>query len=111
MPAVKQSSAGLPSVPGRKRDGPPADIIDIRGGDAEFNLKDDVAVMLNPTEGPRKLPTLLLYDERGLQLFEDVGLPPMPIYLQMTIRTLDILPMLCGTSKNIFHVKLELLRY
>lgn len=80
MPAVKQS---LPVVDGRadpvtKRVVPPsaaAEIIDIRGvdGTSDFNLKDDVAAMLDPPGGgPRKLPTLLLYDESGLQLFEDV---------------------------------------
>lgn len=50
----------------------PADIIDIRSTVEEFNLKDDVMAMINPKEGPKKLPTLLLYDERGLQLFEEV---------------------------------------
>ncbi|CAI6091320.1 unnamed protein product, partial [Clonostachys chloroleuca] len=28
--------------------------------------------MIGPKEGPRMLPTLLLYDEKGLQLFEDI---------------------------------------
>lgn len=51
----------------------PLDIIDIRSNKDDFNLKDEVASMMNPGHGGvRKLPTLLLYDERGLQLFEDV---------------------------------------
>lgn len=54
------------------RAGAPAAIIDIRSTVEEFNLKDDLTAMMNPKEGPKKLPTLLLYDERGLQLFEEV---------------------------------------
>lgn len=49
------------------------DIIDIRRVAVETNLKDDIISMWNPTNGPRRLPTLLLYNERGLQLFEDVS--------------------------------------
>ncbi|TDZ58608.1 Ergothioneine biosynthesis protein 1 [Colletotrichum trifolii] len=48
------------------------DIIDIQRVAVETNLKDDIIAMWNPTNGPRKLPTLLLYNERGLQLFEDI---------------------------------------
>lgn len=50
-----------------------ADIIDIRGDTGEIDLKNEVVKLLNPESGPRKLPTLLLYDEKGLQLFEDVS--------------------------------------
>lgn len=48
------------------------EIIDIRGEHVEFNLKEEVISSFNPDEGPRTLPTLLLYNERGLQLFEEV---------------------------------------
>lgn len=61
MPAVKHSDD-------RKN----ADIIDIRGDTGEIDLKNEVVKLLNPESGMRKLPTLLLYDEKGLQLFEDV---------------------------------------
>jgi len=54
---------------------PAVDIIDIRHAEAEINLKHEILSMFRPEHGPRKLPTLLLYDERGLQLFEEVGLP------------------------------------
>jgi hypothetical protein len=47
-------------------------IIDIRGEYVELNLKDEIVTSFNPEDGPRKLPTLLLYNEKGLQLFEDV---------------------------------------
>jgi hypothetical protein len=50
------------------------DIIDIRHDTVEFNLKADILTSLRPEAGPKKLPTLLLYDERGLQLFEEVSL-------------------------------------
>ncbi|KAK4174027.1 C-type lectin protein [Triangularia setosa] len=48
------------------------DIIDIRRVEVETNLKADIVSQFCPKDGPRKLPTLLLYDERGLQLFEKI---------------------------------------
>lgn len=62
MPAVKHFDE-------RRKE---ADIIDIRGDTEEIDLKNEVTKLLNPENGIKKLPTLLLYDERGLQLFEDV---------------------------------------
>lgn len=50
------------------------DIIDIRHDMVEFNLKADILKSLKPEVGQKKMPTLLLYDERGLQLFEEVGI-------------------------------------
>ena len=50
-------------------------IIDIRGAAVEMNLKTEIESMFRCTDGPRQLPTLLLYDERGLQLFERVRHP------------------------------------
>ncbi|KAK5991381.1 Ergothioneine biosynthesis protein 1 [Cladobotryum mycophilum] len=80
MPAVKESVllarlreqtlAANGGKPGSKPK--TASIVDIRSDRAEINLKDEVAAMMNPDEGPRMLPTLLLYDEKGLQLFEDI---------------------------------------
>jgi len=49
------------------------DIIDIRRKAVEINLKEDILSQFHPETGPRTLPTLLLYNERGLQLFEDVS--------------------------------------
>jgi uncharacterized SAM-dependent methyltransferase len=51
------------------------DIIDIRHAAVEINLKAEVLSMFHARDAPRKLPTLLLYDERGLQLFEKVSTP------------------------------------
>lgn len=51
------------------------DIIDIRHDAVEISLKDKIVKSLNPQEGSKRLPTLLLYDERGLQLFEEVSTP------------------------------------
>jgi uncharacterized SAM-dependent methyltransferase len=60
--------------------GPKPDILDIRHAAVEINLKAEVLSQFHTRDGPRKLPTLLLYDERGLQLFEKVRrssrLPP-----------------------------------
>jgi L-histidine Nalpha-methyltransferase / hercynylcysteine S-oxide synthase len=49
------------------------DIIDVRRDTVEFNLKADILTSLRPSFGPKTLPTLLLYDEQGLQLFEEVS--------------------------------------
>lgn len=51
------------------------DITDIRRSLVETDLKTDVLSMFNPAHGPRQLPTLLLYNEKGLQLFEEVRTP------------------------------------
>jgi L-histidine Nalpha-methyltransferase / hercynylcysteine S-oxide synthase len=49
------------------------DIIDIRHDAVEVNLKDEILSSLRPESGIKQLPTLLLYSERGLQLFEEVS--------------------------------------
>ncbi|KAI2624386.1 C-type lectin protein [Hypoxylon sp. NC1633] len=51
---------------------PSVDIIDIRQAAVELNLQEEIHKLLRPREGSRKLPTLLLYDEKGLQLFEKI---------------------------------------
>ncbi|KAK2624399.1 hypothetical protein QTJ16_006349 [Diplocarpon rosae] len=51
---------------------PKLDIIDIRQNVVEMSLKDEIVKSLKPEEGLKKLPTLLLYDERGLQIFEQI---------------------------------------
>jgi hypothetical protein len=52
---------------------PVIDIIDIRYNEVEVNLKDDILNLLRPTRGPKQMPTMLLYSERGLQIFEQVS--------------------------------------
>ncbi len=48
-------------------------IIDIRQGGLDFSIIDDMRKKLNPGKGEEKeMPTLLLYDEQGLKLFEDI---------------------------------------
>ncbi|KAI8624488.1 C-type lectin protein [Xylariaceae sp. FL1651] len=79
MPSLLQSlgeplSAGKPAT-GVYEAGSPTtsvDIIDIRRITVETGLKEEIYRLFYPTEGPRKLPTLLLYDEKGLQLFEEI---------------------------------------
>lgn len=52
---------------------PEARIIDVRRGKVEKTILDEMREQLGPKEGMEKrLPTLLLYDEAGLQLFEDI---------------------------------------
>ena len=48
-------------------------IIDIRRDREEISLTEEINKGLRPAEGGEKrLPTLLLYDEAGLKLFEDI---------------------------------------
>ncbi|KAJ5587123.1 Aldehyde/histidinol dehydrogenase [Penicillium hispanicum] len=49
------------------------DIVDIYQDDIDFSLVDDLYRSLNPADGtPRSFPTLLLYDTKGLKLFEKI---------------------------------------
>jgi len=48
-------------------------IIDIRRDSKQLSLVDEIHRGLSPAAGVEKtLPTLLLYSEKGLQLFEDI---------------------------------------
>jgi len=50
-----------------------AKIIDIRADTAHFDLVKDIKEGLRPKNGgEKKLPTLLLYSEEGLKLFERI---------------------------------------
>ncbi len=50
-----------------------ARIVDIRRGKVEHTILDDMHELLHPKDSEEiRLPTLLLYDEVGLQLFEDI---------------------------------------
>lgn len=50
-----------------------ARIVDIRRGKVESTILDDIRDQLRPKIGEEKrMPTLLLYDDVGLQLFEDI---------------------------------------
>jgi hypothetical protein len=60
-------------------------IIDIRHTSVESNLKAEVLALFHNKNGPRMLPTLLLYDDRGLQLFEKVS-PSTPRRARLTPR-------------------------
>ena len=52
-------------------DGP--SIIDIRQGRVDFSILGEMRKMLHTSAGQEKrMPTLLLYDEQGLKLFEDI---------------------------------------
>jgi uncharacterized SAM-dependent methyltransferase len=49
------------------------EIIDIRVGETDFDILQDIKGGLRPENGGEKtLPTLLLYDEAGLRLFEKI---------------------------------------
>ena len=48
------------------------DVIDIRREELGFSLLDDIHKRLRLKTSEKTLPTLLLYDEKGLNLFEDI---------------------------------------
>lgn len=47
-------------------------IIDIRSDAAGINLKHEIKAGLHAQQGEKTLPTLLLYDNKGLKLFENI---------------------------------------
>ena len=47
-------------------------IIDIRSDKGSLELEQDIRNGLSAEEGQRTLPTLLLYDDDGLKLYEDI---------------------------------------
>ena len=48
-------------------------ILDIRQDPSGLSILDDLHRQLRPVEGKEKrMPTMLLYDERGLKLFEQI---------------------------------------
>lgn len=51
---------------------PSPDIIDIRKHAIESDLGHEIMSMLGTEKGPKKMPTMLLYDSKGLQIFEQV---------------------------------------
>lgn len=49
------------------------DIVNIHQDNINFSLEDDLINSLNPADGkPPTFPTLLLYDTKGLKLFEKI---------------------------------------
>jgi len=52
---------------------PATEILDIRVGETALDILQDIKKGLRPINGGEKtLPTLLLYDEAGLRLFEQI---------------------------------------
>lgn len=69
--AVKSITSSFP-IP-RKAAFTNPQIIDIRQEKDGYSLLEDIRKGLRPTDGgEKKLPTLLLYDENGLRLFEKI---------------------------------------
>jgi len=72
-PSAAEWSGVIPSKPTQKpSETSDIDIVDIRHDAVEISIKDDILSQLRPASGLKSLPTLLLYNERGLQLFEEV---------------------------------------
>lgn len=62
----------VPKSPATPDSMPDVNIIDIRGEATGIDLKEEILTSLKPEHGPKRMPTMLLYDEGGLQLFEKV---------------------------------------
>jgi uncharacterized SAM-dependent methyltransferase len=63
-----------------------ANIIDIRPKTTatttdQASLRDEVLAGLSKPAGQRTLPTMLLYDEKGLQLYDDITVHAPEYYL------------------------------
>ena len=72
-PSAAEWSGVLPSKLAQKPTTTPnIHIVDIRHDAVEISIKDDILSQLRPASGLKNLPTLLLYNEQGLQLFEEV---------------------------------------
>lgn len=68
---MARSNAAVPNGIGKATH--PPRIIDIRSDTAGINLKQEIKAGLNAEDGEDKtLPTLLLYDDKGLKLFEKI---------------------------------------
>ena len=66
-------------------------IIDIRQGGFDTSLVDEIRQKLNPAKGQeRRMPTLVLYDEEGLQLFEEITYLEEYYLTNAEIETLNI---------------------
>lgn len=63
------------------------DIVNIRGeeadgsGSGEADIRAQIAAGLSKPIGQKSLPSMLLYDERGLQLYEDITTKATEYYL------------------------------
>jgi hypothetical protein len=71
LQAIKHIVSKEPQIP---EFGSKIDIIDIRHDTVQLNLKEAILSSLRPQCGPKTLPTLLLYNEQGLKIFEEVTL-------------------------------------
>jgi len=70
---VLESATSLSSTKGKRLAHADPEIIDIRRDKGEHSLLEEIKSGLRPADGAEKtLPTLLLYDEAGLRLFEDI---------------------------------------
>jgi hypothetical protein len=92
MTSVKRDGLAILGAAKAKLGMATMDIIDIRCGHAELNLQKEVERMMNPINGPKELPTLLLYDEKGLQLFEDVCLKGTAAYRAVVLTHFGLPP-------------------
>lgn len=73
-----------------------SNIIDIRQDREKISLRDEIEKGLNPEkDAEKRLPTLLLYNERGLQIFEEIT------YLDEYYLTNDEIEVLKSNATNI----------
>jgi EasF-like predicted methyltransferase len=87
VPPATRKDASQPSAP---RTTEHYDIIDIRKGGISMNLSESIRASLQTSTNncPRSLPSLLLWDEQGLKLFEKITYNPQ---YYLTNAEIDIL--------------------
>ncbi len=63
---------------------PPVEILDLHASNASLSdtaIRDQLLAGLSQPQGQKTIPTLLLYDERGLRLYDDITTEAAEYYL------------------------------
>lgn len=60
---------------------PAVEIIDIRAHSKEDAIRDEIIAGLSRPEGQKSVPAILLYDERGLRLYDELTTNAPEYYL------------------------------
>lgn len=59
----------------------PAEIVHLREDSLEFDISHQIVEGLMRPAGEKHMPTMLLYDERGLRLYDDITTEAQEYYL------------------------------
>lgn len=59
----------------------PSEIVQLRADSLEFDMSNEIVEGLMRPTGEKCIPTMLLYDERGLRLYDDITTEAEEYYL------------------------------